>query len=163
MTISAKAMPARPLADRRWWVATPGELMKLRTTSAATGGVYTMFEAVAEPRNGVPMHVHANEDEHFLVLEGALHMANGDARLDVPAGAAITVQKGVPHAWANLGDTPVRFLIIFSPGRIEEMFMKIAASGGDVAVNAAASDQFGTTVVGPVLAPELYSFVSPRS
>ena len=162
MTMSAKAAADAPLANGQWWVATPGELMKIRVTCDETAGVYTMFEAVADPRNGVPLHIHANEDEHFLVLEGMLHMANGNERLDVPAGNAVTVEKGVPHAWVNLGETPVRFLIIFSPGHIEEMFMEIAAAAGDVALSSAASDRFGTVVVGPTLADGVYSFVSPR-
>jgi hypothetical protein len=97
------------------------------------------------------MHVHANEDEHFLVLEGTLHVANGNEKLDIPAGATVTVKKGVPHAWANLGEIPVHFLIIFSPGHIEEMFMEIAAAEGDVALSSAASDRFGTALVGPTL------------
>jgi len=37
-----------------------------------------MLELIADPRNGVPMHIHQNEDEHFIVLEGSLHIANGD-------------------------------------------------------------------------------------
>ena len=57
-----------------------------------------MLEVVADPRNGVPMHIHANEDEHFIVLEGTLRFANGDTTLDAHAGTAITVSKGVPHA-----------------------------------------------------------------
>jgi len=162
MTISAKAKSDAPLANGQWWVATPGELMKIRITSDETAGVYTIFEALADPRNGVPMHVHANEDEHFLVLEGTLHVANGDERLDVPAGAAVTVKKGIPHAWANLGKTPVRFLIVFLPGRIEEMFREVAAAEGDVVLSSAASDRFGTIIVGPTLGQGIYSFVSPR-
>jgi mannose-6-phosphate isomerase-like protein (cupin superfamily) len=162
MTMSAKATPDAPLANGQWWVPTPGELIKIRVTSDETAGIYMMFEAVADPLNGVPMHVHANEDEHFLVLEGTLHVANGNEKLDIPAGAAVTVKKGVPHAWANLGEIPVHFLIIFSPGHIEEMFMEIAAAEGDVVLSSAASDRFGTALVGPTLADGVYSFVSPR-
>jgi mannose-6-phosphate isomerase-like protein (cupin superfamily) len=53
-----------------------------------------MLEVVADPRNGVPMHIHTNEDEHFIVLEGTLRIANGDTTLDAQAGTAITVSKG---------------------------------------------------------------------
>jgi mannose-6-phosphate isomerase-like protein (cupin superfamily) len=105
MMMSAKAKPDAPLANGQWWVATPGELMKIRVTSDETAGIYTIFEAVAEPRNGVPMHVHASEDEHFLVLEGTLHMANGSEKLDVPAGATVTVKKGVPHLGQSGGNS----------------------------------------------------------
>jgi mannose-6-phosphate isomerase-like protein (cupin superfamily) len=56
-----------------------------------------MLEMVADPWNRIPMHIHKNEDEHFIVLEGTLHIANGDKTLDVPAGATVTVNRGVRH------------------------------------------------------------------
>jgi hypothetical protein len=37
-----------------------------------------MLEIVADPRNGVPMHIHNNEEEHFIILEGKAFIANGD-------------------------------------------------------------------------------------
>src|SRR5713226_7178333 len=105
-----------------WLETTPGERFTIRTSAKETKGVYTMLEVVADPRNGVPIHIHKNEDEHFLVLEGTLHIVVGDATLDVPAGTAVTVSKGDPHAWCNLTEMPVRMLVIFSPGHIEELF-----------------------------------------
>jgi len=159
MTTSVQALP-----DDHWLEVTPGERFKIRTPVAETAGIYTMLELVAEPRNGVPMHIHTNEDEHFLVLEGTLHIANGDERSDVPAGAAVTVRKGVPHAWCNLGNTPVRMLIVFSPGHIEEIFRRIGSGeGGDFEkVAASSADEFGTIIVGPAIAEGIYSIVSPR-
>jgi hypothetical protein len=41
--------------------------------------------------------------EHFIVLEGRLHIANGDKTLDAPAGKAVTVRKGVPRLVQSLG------------------------------------------------------------
>jgi hypothetical protein len=35
-----------------------------------------MLEFVAESET-VPMHIHKNEDEHFIILEGSLHIAVG--------------------------------------------------------------------------------------
>jgi mannose-6-phosphate isomerase-like protein (cupin superfamily) len=52
-----------------------------------------MLELVADPQNGAPMHVHKNEDEHFVLLEGTLHIANGDKTFDAPAGTAVTSER----------------------------------------------------------------------
>ncbi|WP_079537934.1 hypothetical protein [Bradyrhizobium lablabi] len=41
-------------------------------------GAYTMLEVVADPRNAVPMHIHKNKGEYFIVLEGTLRIANGN-------------------------------------------------------------------------------------
>ncbi|HYZ61375.1 MAG TPA: cupin domain-containing protein [Acetobacteraceae bacterium] len=163
MTISAKAMPAAQRAEGHWLETTPGERMIIRTSADETAGIYAMLEVVADPGNGVPMHTHKNEDEHFLVLEGTLHIANGDERLDVPAGAAVSVKKGVPHAWCNLADTPVRMLVIFSPGHIVEMFREVGSrERDDPAAISAAADRFGTVIVGPTLVDGIYSIMSPR-
>ena len=119
-----------------------------------------MLELVAGPRNGAPMHVHKNEDEHFIVLEGTLHIANGDKTLDAPAGTAVTVRKGVPHAWCNLSETPLRMLLVFSPGHIERLFREVAARENDDI--ATILDKFGCLIVGPALLEGVYSISSPR-
>jgi hypothetical protein len=63
-----------------WLQVTPGERFRIRTSAKETKGIYTTLELIADSRNGVPMHIHQNEDEHFIVLEGSLHIANGDKR-----------------------------------------------------------------------------------
>lgn len=80
------------------------------------------MDVVAAPRNGVPLHVHDHEEEHFIVVDGTLHIANGDHALDATAGRSVTVRKGVPHAWCNLSDAPARMLVVFTPGNIEGLF-----------------------------------------
>ena len=162
MLTSAKPTPAAPRANNQWLEVTPGERFNFRVSSEDTAGAYVMFEVVADPRNGVPMHIHKNEDEHFLILEGTLRLANGDELVDAPAGTAVTVKRGVPHAWANMTNTPVRYLIVFSPGRIEEMFRQNIAAKDDPAAAAATADRFGTVVIGPPIAEGLYTFASPR-
>ena len=145
-----------------WLETTPGERFTIRTSAKETKGIYTMLEVVADPRNGVPIHVHKNEDEHFLVLEGTLHIVIGDVTLDVRAGTAVTVSKGEPHAWCNLTEMPVRMLVIFSPGHIEELFREVAARKNNDDI-AALADRFGCLIVGPPLREDIYTIGSPRS
>jgi uncharacterized cupin superfamily protein len=108
------------------------------------------------------MHIHKNADEHFIVLEGTLDIANGDTTLDVQAGTAVTVSKGVPHACCNLTETSVRMLVVFSSGHIEGLFREVAARKSDDDVTALA-DKFGCLIVGPPLHEGIYSISSPRS
>jgi len=64
-----------------------GERFTIRTSAKATKGIYTMLEVVADPRNGVPIHIHKNEDEAFPCPGGdAAHRSIGDITLDVRAG-----------------------------------------------------------------------------
>ena len=158
--ISTEVLPNGHQGNGEWLQITPGERFKIRTSVEETEGAFAMLELVADPRNGAPMHIHKNEDEHFIVLEGTLHIANGDKTLDAPAGTAVTVRKGVPHAWCNLSETPLRMLLVFSPGHIERLFREVAARQSDDI--AAILDKFGCLIVGPALLEGVYSINSPR-
>ena len=157
--ILTEVLPKRRQGDGEWLQITPGERFKIRTSAEETEEAYTMLELVADPQNGAPMHIHKNEDEHFIVLEGTLHIANGDQTLDAPAGTTVTVRKGVPHAWCNLSETPLRMLLVFSPGQIERLFKEVAARQSDDI--AAILDKFGCLIVGPALLEGIYSINSP--
>ncbi|MDY6962614.1 MAG: cupin domain-containing protein, partial [Pseudomonadota bacterium] len=99
MDTSANEIAAVHGSGGDWMEVTPGEVFKIRTSATETDGIYTILEIIAEPRNGVPMHVHANEEECFVVLEGSLHLTQGEDRLNLLAGDVATVRRGTPHAW----------------------------------------------------------------
>jgi mannose-6-phosphate isomerase-like protein (cupin superfamily) len=144
-----------------WLQVTPGERFKIRVPSAQTMGAYSVIEIVADPRNGVPLHIHDKEEEHFIVLEGTLGIANGDRRWDAPAGTSVTVKRGVPHAWCNPSDTPLHMLVVFSPGRIDGLFTA-AAGVDDVDKITAIAARYGTQLIGPPLHATARSIYSPR-
>jgi mannose-6-phosphate isomerase-like protein (cupin superfamily) len=146
MTTSQKLTDVLLAAE--WLQVTPGERFKIRTSVKETEGAYSMLEFVADPGNGVPMHIHKNEDEHFIILEGSLHIAVGGKISDAPAGTSVTVMRGVPHAWCNLSDSPVRMLAVYSPGHIEELLKAIATRQSNDELPALAQ-KFGLVVTGP--------------
>lgn len=163
MNTSVTILPINPNVDSEWREVTPGERFRLLTSAADTNGIYTIIEMVGEARNGVPVHTHANEEEHFVVLEGSVHLTNGDQSLSLSAGDAATVKRGTPHAWCNLSDEPVRMLIIFSPGHMEKAFRMIGAlSNGDLEAIASSAENSGSTIVGPPPFDNIYSVLSPR-
>jgi quercetin dioxygenase-like cupin family protein len=144
-----------------WSEVTRGERYIIRTTSEEVNGAYSMLEVVADPRNGVPMHIHDNEEEHFIILEGKALVANGESRAEVTAGSSITIGKGVPHAWCNPSeDTPLRMLVLFTPGGLEELFRRNA--GTEPADMIALADTLGTRITGPALLDNIYTISSPR-
>jgi quercetin dioxygenase-like cupin family protein len=145
----------------KWSEVTRGERCIIRVSSEQTNGAYSMLEVVADPRNGVPMHIHGIEEEHFIILEGKAFVANGDIRREVAAGSSITIGRGVPHAWCNISeDTPLRMLVLFTPGGLEALFRDNAGlEPGDKIALAA---KFGTRITGPALFDDLYTIYSPR-
>jgi mannose-6-phosphate isomerase-like protein (cupin superfamily) len=77
------------------------------------------------------LHIHQNEDEHFIVLQGTVRIVCGDRNADVTTGTVLTVPKGTPHAWANLSGPPVRMLAVFTPSGVEGFFRELAAVDSD--------------------------------
>ena len=66
----SKGLPINHGSRCEWPSVTPGEHFSVRVSSEETDGTYTMLEIVADHRNGTPMHLHQNEDLHFIILEG---------------------------------------------------------------------------------------------
>jgi mannose-6-phosphate isomerase-like protein (cupin superfamily) len=136
--------------EKKEWLQTrPGERCLIRLSAADTNGAYSIVEIVSDARDGTPMHIHQNEDEHFVIVEGTARIASGDKTFDAAAGSAVTLRKGVPHAWCNLSGSPLRMVVIASPGGIEEI-LPLIAKGGDIDIKAL-SEKFGVRNVGPML------------
>jgi mannose-6-phosphate isomerase-like protein (cupin superfamily) len=60
-------------------------------------------------------HVHSDEDDAFLILEGALTFELADGPVEAGAGTFVLVPPGVEHGFANRGSEPVRMLNIHAP------------------------------------------------
>jgi|SRR5882757_110181 len=117
--------------DGDWLQVVPGERFKVRASSDETNGRYSVLELVAAPGCGPPLHIHQDEDEHFVVLEGTVCFVCGDRTFDATAGTALTVPKGVRHTWANLSESDVRMLAAFAPGGFERCFHELAGAAAD--------------------------------
>jgi mannose-6-phosphate isomerase-like protein (cupin superfamily) len=68
-----------------------------------------------EPGARGKRHVHAAQEETFVVLSGALTIYIGEPaeRVEVPTGGAVTVPGGVPLQSANDGDVD---LLVYAYG-----------------------------------------------
>jgi mannose-6-phosphate isomerase-like protein (cupin superfamily) len=144
-----------------WREHTPGERYIIRTSFDETNGAYSILEVLADHLNGVVQHVHQNEDEHVLVLEGKAYFANGDKRVVLTAGSVLTVVKGVSHAWCILDAIPLRMLVIFTPGGLDEMFRKTEKVRDPLSL-ASIHKTFGTAMTGPALFDNIFTKECPR-
>jgi mannose-6-phosphate isomerase-like protein (cupin superfamily) len=62
------------------------------------------FVKVARVRGSMPWHDHADEDELFYVLDGALTIEMRDRTVELAAGELFVVPAGVPHRPAAAED-----------------------------------------------------------
>jgi mannose-6-phosphate isomerase-like protein (cupin superfamily) len=75
-----------------------------------------------------PLHLHPNTDEAFYVAEGDTTFVLGDREVPVTGGGLVFVPRGTAHTVWNSGDSPVRGLILISPGDAEHSFGPVDAS-----------------------------------
>jgi quercetin dioxygenase-like cupin family protein len=118
-----------------------------------TNGTFTAYENVIPPRQGPPLHTHANEDEAWYVLEGELRFKIGDELRAAPAGSFVFVPRDTPHCFQNVGDNPARILVMFTPAGMERFFDEFATlPAPEPEAFAKIGDPLGMKVLGPPLA-----------
>lgn len=108
-----------------------------------------------------PVHVHANEDEVFVLLRGSGVFWAGEQRFELEEGGVVYLPRNLPHAYHFTGESN-DLLTICTPAGIERFFR---AAGWDVtqpkpegwsmtpAAMAAAGVAHGQTILGPPLGP----------
>jgi quercetin dioxygenase-like cupin family protein len=108
-----------------------GDLIHVKVTAAQTAGAFSMFEIVAPPGGGPPLHRHA-PCEAFHILDGTL-IIRGAEDAETPAGPGDTVfvAGDAPHSYRNPGPGNARFLITLAPGGFEAFFADLGEPAGD--------------------------------
>jgi mannose-6-phosphate isomerase-like protein (cupin superfamily) len=132
-----------------WLQTRPGERCLIRVSAAETNGAYSVVEIVSSPGDCTAVHVHQNEDEYILVLEGTARIVCGGRIFDAPAGASVALARNVPHAWGNPSNSPLRMLVTTTPGGIEDILRTIVQADN---INLGTlSKEFEVQRVGPLL------------
>lgn len=132
-----------------------GGPLTFKARGEQTNGALTLFENVIAPGDGPPLHTHADEDESWYVLQGALRFRLGDELAQAPAGSFVFVPRGTPHCFQNAGEEPARIIVMFTPSGMERFFDRFATlPAGPVDPDAFRSigAEVGMDVMGPPMA-----------
>jgi mannose-6-phosphate isomerase-like protein (cupin superfamily) len=125
-----------------------GVTMLVRATAESTGGAFSMFEELP-PMADTPLHVHANEDELFYVLEGEHLFRVGNDEYRVGPGGLVFAPRGIPHTQRRAIPGQGRELVLTAPAGLEGFFRELAAAedAGTLGPDAyaAASARYGIT------------------
>ncbi len=113
--------------DARWFFGTLA-VVKLRADS--TDGRLSAVELVQPREAPVPPHVHGREDETLVVLEGDLAASIGDRQVAAGPGTILFVPRGVVHALEVTSQEPARFLMAWTPGGFENVFLTLGEPAG---------------------------------
>jgi mannose-6-phosphate isomerase-like protein (cupin superfamily) len=130
-------------------LAFAGAEFLLRASAESTGGAFSILEEI-DPLD-TPLHVHANEDELFYVIEGDHVFRVGDEAFHAGPGAIVFAPRGVPHSHRRVQPRTGRFLTMLAPAGFEGFFRALseaeAAGGAGPEAYEAASRRYGITWV----------------
>ena len=165
MASTSAQLPAHALhvpggTRKVWWI---DSTVDVKLTAAETDGQLGMWLWVAERGAASPLHVHHQEDEQFLMIDGTARFRIGEQWLDAASGDSIWLPRDVPHAFVVEDDAPARILSICSPGGLEGYFVAAGRPAErpelpprepvDVGMLARVGEAFGVEVLGPPMAP----------
>jgi mannose-6-phosphate isomerase-like protein (cupin superfamily) len=110
-----------------------GDRVICRVAGASTNATYSIVEVQSPPGGGPPFHIHQQEDELFLVVEGEFEICIGDRTIRALSGSAVMGQRGTPHRYRNVGSSTGRLLVTLIPAGFEEYFRELHehATDGD--------------------------------
>ena len=92
----------------------------------ASGGTLSIVDSEAPVDSGPPRHVHAAEDETFVILTGRCRFWLEGEEFEAGAGESVFIPRGKEHTFKVVGDGPSRHLLILSPGGFEGFFADMA-------------------------------------
>jgi len=102
-----------------------GERITFRATAAETGGELVAIDLELPPGRRVPggLHIHPSQEERFEIARGTMRFRLGRRRVTAVPGDVVVVRPGVPHDFANAGDTDALVRVEVRPAlRMERLF-----------------------------------------
>jgi mannose-6-phosphate isomerase-like protein (cupin superfamily) len=108
-----------------------GVRTEIHLTGEDTGGAFCLL--VDHPGVGwsLPPHVHEDAAETIHVIEGEFEMTIDGVTEPLGAGQTVHVPAGVVHSGANVGASPGRRVLTFTPAGMEGFFLEAGAAAPD--------------------------------
>ena len=103
---------------------------------ATIGILRSQLDLIVAPGSGPPPHVHSQEEESFLVLEGEMTFQLGEDRIVAGEGTFLNMPVGSLHCFKNESNKTARLLISVAPAGLEQMFFEVGTPLADDAESA---------------------------
>jgi len=129
--------------------------LSFKVSTEDSQGALLIVELVHHTMGGPPRHLHRDQDEAFYVVEGEYIVEVGQERFRLRPGDSAFSARGVPHAWAFVGEHTGRMVFTVSPaGRLEAFFRELSKAGAMAPQDPAFWPPFNMELVGPPLSLE---------
>jgi mannose-6-phosphate isomerase-like protein (cupin superfamily) len=116
-----------------------GTRTEIHLDGTDTDGAFCLL--VDDPPVGwsLPPHIHTDAAETIHVVAGEFEMTIDGHDRRLVAGETVHIPAGVVHSGANVGPSPGRRLLTFSPAGMEEFFREAGAASADDELDRAAT------------------------
>lgn len=150
----APAAAARLIApDAGERVRAFGNEVLFKLVTGETNGAFSLgLSFVSASTSAVPLHIHDNEDEMFIIVQGTYRVFVNDAWSDCGPGSVVYFPRGVMHTFYLIGGEDGRHWVVTTSNAFRDYFTRageIFAAGGvpDRARLAALGAQYGMRFV----------------
>ncbi len=90
-------------------------LFRVHLDRDRTGGAFELLEAIVPAGHMPPWHIHANEAESFLVVEGEVTLHDPEGTTVLRPGDAGIAPAGQPHTYEVTSTGPARLIGVSAP------------------------------------------------
>jgi quercetin dioxygenase-like cupin family protein len=104
-----------------------GVRTEIHLTGPDTNGVFCLLVDEPSPGWALPPHLHHGVAETIYILDGEFEMEVDGQPRHLAAGQTLHVPADVVHAGGNVGVSPGRRIIMFSPAGMEGFFREAGA------------------------------------
>jgi quercetin dioxygenase-like cupin family protein len=116
-----------------------GTRTEIHLDGTDTDGAFCLLVDIPPVGWSLPPHIHTDAAETIHVVEGEFEMTI-DGRVErLGAGQTVHIPAGVVHSGTNVGPSPGRRLLAFSPSGMEEFFRDAGAASADAEPDRAAT------------------------
>ena len=103
-----------------------GSEIRFMLTGEDTGETLAVGIATVPAGHGPPPHVHHDEDELFLIIEGEYRVCLDGEWTKVGPGGVVYLPRGCAHSFDVVGETPGRHWALTTSGEFARFFAKSA-------------------------------------
>ena len=150
-------MPATSKLGRPIWFV--DNLARVRVSGDETARRLVLVELSGRRGHMPPLHIHHQEDEAFVLLEGEIMLYVGGEVHRLAAGETALGPKGVPHTFRVESET-ARWLAVAAPAGFDRFIAAVGEPAPDAVLPvepvmpdpnrfAAICEEFGMEILGP--------------
>jgi quercetin dioxygenase-like cupin family protein len=115
---------ATPQAEALWFL---NNLARVHLSGDETDDRVGVVEVTGAPGDMPPLHVHHEDVEGFLVLEGELTLyVSGEQPVRLGPGDWVTAPRGVPHVYEVTSPEPARWIGVSTPARFDRLVTEVS-------------------------------------